>query len=608
LAFNLLTELRVASCELRGLCSTSEREHGVLPKPVWIELASFKTCFGVVYTQKLTKKKTKKLFAQLRPNPPLVLTQMKLATCAVVLSLASGCYFDPGYDYPGGDGVVAGGGVCTDTVQQCCDTCHNYTTCKFFTFKPVGACDKSIGTGAHTCYLKTEMNPSTRGPNPGRSSGGVGPAPVPSPAAPTPKPAAPTPKPAAPTPAPPPSTPLVTKLDAFGSNSIRIRIAVPGQKSVTQPVISALLPSAPPSLDGCGKSASLTDPLTLVNGNLKVALDPSSYYLTATRVSDGKLLLQQTGLTFTQACVGSRPGSKSITASFATNQDERVYGLGEHITGKVMQLPYQKKFSDSLYYGRSHGADVSVPFYTSSVGYGFLWNLPSFGSLKMPGPTLHKDPIVWVSNATLGLDIWITTTAASTTSSTTAPTATTTTASDPPPVPAGTPPATVTPASIDNQIDTPATSISAATPTDETGGKMSTRKRSIYADILHQYADAVGHPIPMPTWSTGFIQVWRTPIGLQAWCILVRRYHTPIIIHNTLIHNTQYTIRAHTIHHTPYTHTPYTIHAHTIHHTPYTRHHTPYIMHHPSCTTHHTLYTNTVQRSVPQPDPAAGSR
>jgi alpha-D-xyloside xylohydrolase len=121
-----------------------------------------------------------------------------------------------------------------------------------------------------------------------------------------------------------------------------------------------------------------------------------------------------------------------------------VYGLGEHRTGRVQQAPYQKVFADSLFYGRSSGADVSIPWYCTS-SYGFIWNSPSFGSVS-----ISNSSVDWVSNATLTIDFWVTTT---------------------PSNPSGTP----------------------------TG-------RSPYADLLHQYADAVGHAMPMPFWTTGFIQ------------------------------------------------------------------------------------------------------
>lgn len=107
-------------------------------------------------------------------------------------------------------------------------------------------------------------------------------------------------------------------------------------------------------------------------------------------------------------------------------------------------MPYTKRFADSQDYGQSHGSDVSIPWYSSSLGYGFLWNSAGYGSA-----TLTESSLTWTTNATLGLDLWITTTS--------------------------------------DSFD-PATG------------------RSPYADLLSQYVDAVGHASLMPFYSTGFIQ------------------------------------------------------------------------------------------------------
>jgi alpha-D-xyloside xylohydrolase len=86
--------------------------------------------------------------------------------------------------------------------------------------------------------------------------------------------------------------------------------------------------------------------------------------------------------------------------------------------------------------------------YMSSEGYGFVWNLPSLGSVS-----LTENSIQWVSNATEGIDFWVTT------------------IPKPPPGPP---------------------------PTGPLG--------SVYAQLLHNYVDVVGHATPMPAWTTGFIQ------------------------------------------------------------------------------------------------------
>ena len=78
---------------------------------------------------------------------------------------------------------------------------------------------------------------------------------------------------------------LVTRLEAWGDNAIRVRVAAPGQADVSEPPIVALQGTA-------GEAASAT----LTRGNLRVDLDPDTALLTATRVSDGATLLEQTAL------------------------------------------------------------------------------------------------------------------------------------------------------------------------------------------------------------------------------------------------------------------------------------------------------------------------
>ena len=233
---------------------------------------------------------------------------------------------------------------------------------------------------------------------------------------------------------------LLTSLDAFGKNSVRVRVMGPGQTALADPPISAL------KVDGSRRHRGRSHPTSLTNGNLKVELDPSTSLLTATRVSDGAVLLRQTALQWddlddkSAAANYSRAGSKAAVVRFAGTAGERVYGLGEHKTGTVQHMPYNKSFADSLYYQKSHGGDVSVPMYLSSKGYAFVWNSPALGRVA-----LSEDDITWVANATIAVDLWISA-----------------------PEPAST-----------------------AAP---------------FPDLLAQYAAAVGPALPMPSWATGFIQ------------------------------------------------------------------------------------------------------
>ena len=84
----------------------------------------------------------------------------------------------------------------------------------------------------------------------------------------------------------------------------------------------------------------------------------------------------------------------------------------------------------------------------SSIGYGFLWNLPSYGNLS-----ITPENITWFSAASQNVDFWVTTT---------------------PAIPSTSP--------------------------------YTTTSTSPYAKMLRHFVDAVGHAPQMPFYSTGFIQ------------------------------------------------------------------------------------------------------
>ena len=141
----------------------------------------------------------------------------------------------------------------------------------------------------------------------------------------------------------------VVQLDAFADDSIRIRVA-PAGNGITEPPLQALKDDGTPN---CSTRITLA-PNELTNGNMRVTYDPSTSFITATRVSDGKVLLQQTVLTFGEPNVPTtRAGSVSALVSFKGTEGEKIYGLGEHRTGVVNQMPYTKRFADSeLFHSR----------------------------------------------------------------------------------------------------------------------------------------------------------------------------------------------------------------------------------------------------------------
>ena len=235
-----------------------------------------------------------------------------------------------------------------------------------------------------------------------------------------------------------------TQLTAWGPDGIRVQIASPGG-AIEDPPISALL-ADPPAGTAAAGAAPARHALRLAQGNLAVTIDAATGAVTATRVSDGAVLLSGGGAVFSPLDVpGARAGAAHARMAFAgTAAGERIYGLGEHRTGAVQMAPYSKRFADSQDYGQSHGSDVSIPWYMSSLGYGFVWNSPAYGSVA-----IDSAAIAWEANATRCIDFWITTT-----------------------------PGAFAPAD----------------------------GMSPYALLLAAYVDAVGHAPQMPYYATGFIQ------------------------------------------------------------------------------------------------------
>jgi alpha-D-xyloside xylohydrolase len=81
--------------------------------------------------------------------------------------------------------------------------------------------------------------------------------------------------------------------------------------------------------------------------------------------------------------------------TFLAPRAERVYGLGQHANGFLDQ----KGCVIDL---EQRNTQVSIPFYLSSLGYGFLWNNPAVGRVE-----LGRDYTRWVAGATRQVDYWI---------------------------------------------------------------------------------------------------------------------------------------------------------------------------------------------------------
>lgn len=136
------------------------------------------------------------------------------------------------------------------------------------------------------------------------------------------------------------------------------------------------------------------------NGNIKAELGLDGR-LRFVRLSDGALLLaEKAPRTIVPATTAGLAGFYTLDLEFAAVPGERIYGLGQQPTGQldnkgvgVLEL-------------RPRNRNVLIPVAHSSVGYAFMFNLPSFGTVE------YNDTLsYWHADAVLQADFWVATTA-----------------------------------------------------------------------------------------------------------------------------------------------------------------------------------------------------
>lgn len=181
-------------------------------------------------------------------------------------------------------------------------------------------------------------------------------------------------------------------VEPWGLDGARVRATV---NKALRDVPGALL--EPRSTEA---EARITDEgAELVNGKLRVSIDGVGR-LRFLRSGDGGALLEevptrilhQRGREFRP-----RPGGDLHQAEsrFLAAADERVYGLGQHRHGKLDQKGCVLEL-------RQENCEVTIPFYVSSRGYGFLWHNPGVGRVEFT-----QELTKWVADETGQIDFWV---------------------------------------------------------------------------------------------------------------------------------------------------------------------------------------------------------
>ncbi|MBY9080302.1 glycoside hydrolase family 31 protein [Paenibacillus sp. HN-1] len=186
------------------------------------------------------------------------------------------------------------------------------------------------------------------------------------------------------------------RIMGWGKNSLRV-VSVPnGQMDLAG---SALLPQS------SAVTVTFDDQVAeITNGSISAVIDTRGWNSAAvvTFFNDRKeVILKEIdgGGALVRRARHFKPhigGDFRLKATFESNPQEKIYGMGQYqqdildLKGCNIELAHRN-------------SQASIPFYVSSLGYGFLWHNPAIGSVSF-----GKNTTEWRADSTKQLDYWIT--------------------------------------------------------------------------------------------------------------------------------------------------------------------------------------------------------
>ncbi|MDO4293563.1 MAG: glycoside hydrolase family 31 protein [Eubacteriales bacterium] len=186
-------------------------------------------------------------------------------------------------------------------------------------------------------------------------------------------------------------------LTPWGENSLRVRSVILGD--ITEDS-AALLPPAQTesSIETEEMRASIT------NGKIRAELvvQPWGKNLQISFYNQkGELLLQEipngNALCLRPRFFKALPGGGyQLKATFVSDPAEKIYGMGQYQQEALNLKGYNLELAH-------RNSQASIPFYISSLGYGFLWHNAAVGEVHFGANTTE-----WIAQSTRQLDYWIT--------------------------------------------------------------------------------------------------------------------------------------------------------------------------------------------------------
>ena len=204
------------------------------------------------------------------------------------------------------------------------------------------------------------------------------------------------------------------RIEPWGRNALRVRATYNARINdndwaLTEPVeetdsriTSYTDPNAVPA---SGFYEPKNDSYTAItNGNITAKIDPRGVITFLNQ--DGKILLKENWRRlkdspsmslnyYGREFKGVDGDNYRIVFRFLPNDEEKIFGMGQ----------YQQKYLDqkgNMLELSHRNSQASVPFYISSIGYGFLWNNPAIGKA-----IFGKNGTEWIAESSKQADYWI---------------------------------------------------------------------------------------------------------------------------------------------------------------------------------------------------------
>ncbi len=186
-------------------------------------------------------------------------------------------------------------------------------------------------------------------------------------------------------------------ISPWGANSLRVRSVLQGEVQDTR---FALLEPEQAKVEIVIEDMRAS----ICNGKIKADLEVDDWHRLAVITflnQKGEVLLRETAPA-NALMLRSRKfephlgGDFALTATFEGKDGEHIYGMGQYQEeildwkGCTLELAHRN-------------SQASVPFYMSSLGYGFLWHNPAIGSVSF-----GVNRTTWHAESTRQLDYWIT--------------------------------------------------------------------------------------------------------------------------------------------------------------------------------------------------------